>query len=173
MNNALATARPANETAGSKYISGRKGPEIAKLIRADIKAAAKADGTLKGCNVSVRFRWATHSMAIDVVVKSTPAAILNPERVAALAADPYTFSRLPRYTPAGDAILAACERIANEYNYRDSDPMTDYYNDTFFLDVKFDHDLVSAQERAILRPAPVHPRFCACHECDAVGAACG
>jgi len=153
-------------SSGSKYQSGRSGAEIAKLIRNEIKAACKADGPLFGCKVSVRYRSATHRVAIDIEITETPASILNHERVLAVAANPYEVCRLPRYTPQGEAMLAAAQQIADAYNRFESDIQTDYNNDAFFCSVTFDYGLAQRHEAAILCPVVLHPACCGCADCE-------
>ena len=152
------------KSAGSKWQAGRKGTEIAALIRSDVRAACKADGPLKGCKVSVRFSWATHSKAIDITIQSAPVQVLSSDYERHYARNPY--EHLPasqRYTAAGKALLAACEAIAAEYNRFDSDSMTDHFNDEFFCHVDFDHGMEDAQRAQILAP---HPACCGCSDCD-------
>lgn len=154
------------EEMANKYQAGRTGAEIAKLIRGEIKTACKTDGPLHGCKVSVRYRSATHRMAIDIEITETPASILNHERVLAVAANNIEAWRLPRYTAQGEAMLAAAKRIADAFNRFDSDIQTDYNNDLFFCSVTFNYDLTQRQEAAILCPVASHPACCGCADCE-------
>ena len=154
------------KSAGSKYVSGRKGTEIAALIRSDIRAACKADGPLKGCKMSVRFSWSTHAKSIDIVIQAAPVTVLGAAYVLHYARTPNAHFDRPaseRITAAGHAIRAACEAIAREYNRFDTDLQTDYHNDEFFLSVDFSSDLEDAQRAQILAP---HPACCGCSDCE-------
>lgn len=154
---------------GSKWVSGRKGPEIAKLIRTEIRQACKTDGVLKGCKVSVRYEPATHRKSIDIEIQAAPVNVCNAVRVKAEKADPHGFRREERFSTAGAAILAECKRIADQYNRFDSDPSSDYNNDDFFCRVEFDWTLVKAHSDQILNE--VHPACCGCAECEVALAA--
>lgn len=154
------------KSAGSKYQSGRKGTEIGALIRAEIRAACKADGPLKGCKVSVRFSWSTHAKSIDIAIQAAPVTVLGAAYVLHYARTPHVHFDRPaseRITAAGHAIRAACEAIAREYNRSDSDSQTDYFNDEFFCHVDFSSELEEAQRAQILAP---HPACCGCSDCE-------
>jgi hypothetical protein len=131
--------------------------EIAKLIRADIKAA-KATGDLPAdLNVSVRFRWATHSAAIDVEIRDRPDLwercpgyrIAPGDSVgvgcgAYGCPDTYTHDRL---TAEGQRIVAVVEAIHGAYNYDGSDSMVDYFDVRYYGQVSVE-DAWGAKFRA-------------------------
>ena len=151
-------------TAGSKFQKGRKGTEIAALIRSEIRAAAKADGPLHGCKVSVRFSWATHSMSISIRVESAPVNVRNAVWVKANAANPYHFQDgVSRESAAGTAIIAECDHIAAQYNRFDSDSQSDYFNDGFFCRAAFTTEIENEHDAAILCE---HPACCGCADCE-------
>ena len=153
-----------NNAAGSKFQKGRKGTEIAALIRSEIRAAAKADGPLRGCKTSVRFAWATHSMSIAIAIESAPVSIRNPAWVKANASNPHVYQEgVSRESAAAIAMLDECNRIADQYNRHDSDSQSDYFNDEFFCRVSFAHDLEKAHDAAILCE---HPACCGCADCE-------
>lgn len=154
---------------GSKWVSGRTGPEIAKLIRTEIRQACKGEGPLKGCKVSVCYEPATHRKSIEIEIQAAPVNVCNAVRVKAEKADPHGFHRESRHSVAGDAILAECKRIAGQYNRFDSDSQTDYNNDDFFCNVDFDWTLVKVHSDQILNE--VHPACCGCAECEVALAA--
>jgi hypothetical protein len=134
-----------NMSRGAKYDANMTGPEIAKAIRTDIKAAQKA-GDLPAMKVSVRFRWSTHAMAIDVNIKEWSGQIWSTKRVREEMAGEYTFTS--RYTLAASLLVDAVKSYANAYNYDRSDRMTDYFDVNFYLSVDFDSDLCEASRKA-------------------------
>lgn len=151
--------------AGTKYVSGRKGTEIAKLIRNEIRDACKVAGPLNGCKVSVRFRWATHSKAIDIEIQGAPFNVMNPTWVLAHAENPHRFQDgVDCYSAELRAAEKAASSIAAQYNRFDSDSQTDYFNDDFFQHVSFAHDMTEAHTAKILCSA--HPACCGCSGCE-------
>lgn len=157
-------------SSGSKFQAGRKGTEIAALIRGEIRAACKADGPLKGYKVSVRFRWATHSKAIDIEIQDAPANIMTPEWVRANAAGDWRATEgVRRFTPIALAAQETLRTIAAQFNRFDSDSQSDYYNDEFFCSVDFAHDLEDAHTAKILSEG--HPACCGCAACELAYAA--
>ncbi|WP_267396185.1 MULTISPECIES: hypothetical protein [unclassified Sphingomonas] len=130
---------PANESRGSKYEATRNLPltEVAKRMRADIKAAQVAGTLAVGLKVSVRV---AHHTAIDVRVTAAPNgfAFHNP---AALHHEhetrngPWSPFHRERYSPEWKAAKDALEAIHRSYNRDNSDSMTDYFDVRFYGDV--------------------------------------
>lgn len=142
---------------GDKYDSSLSGPEIAKRIRADIKAAIRA-GTLSDGVYSVRYRSASMCQAIDVRVKHLPGvAILNPERIAfdALEWEQQRDQRTPDiYNDIGKSVLKTLERIRWAYNHDGSDSQIDYFDVNFYGSVGFSSRFERAERERITAGQP-------------------
>lgn len=139
---------------GNKYERGLDVAEIAKRVRADIKAAVKAKALPAG-KYSVTISRFSGGRSMDVRVRDLPASfvLLNPERVKREAANPHEFiydGHCPRYTPEGKAMLSLLERIANAYNYNRSDTMTDYFDVNYYCHVSVDWELEKRLRAAML-----------------------
>jgi hypothetical protein len=133
-------------TLGAKYRANMTGPEIAKAIRADIKAAQKA-GDLPAMTVSVRSRLSTHAMAIDVEIKAWSGQVWSTARAR------YDVMRtggpIPsRLSHSASLLLDAVKSYADAYNYDRSDLATDYHNVNFFGSVDFAPELTDASREA-------------------------
>jgi hypothetical protein len=111
----------------SKNLAG--GVEIAKLVRADIKAAVKA-GTLPKGKYSVKSDF----KSIDVKVSDlnitvySEAALTSPGRV-------YVYEL---YSERMAAALKTLREIHGAYNYDGSDLASDYFNVRYYGDVSLD-----------------------------------
>ena len=138
------TARPVY---GSKHVERRDITEIAKLVRADIKAAIKA-GVLAPVKVSVRIQRGTMSRSLDVYVTEAPEWMLIWDRAYVRHAVETNFApyRGRRYSASAHATIKRLQAMVNAYNRNDSDIMVDYYNVDFYSTVDFSHDL-SIQDR--------------------------
>ncbi len=109
-------------TVGSRYTGWVNATDVAKNVRTEIKQA-KADGTLPATlKVSVRSRKYAGGQAVDVTLSgwATP-------DVWTVTADGTT-----TMTAAASRALVAVEKIRNAYNRNASDPMTDYYDVTYY-----------------------------------------
>ena len=128
---------------GSKYVRGMNVTEIAKRIRADIKAAV-ASGALPKAKYSVRIE--RYSMGQSVTVKVSDVVIPNAtclriyteEFLRASVETPHTFFPHDRMTTSACSFLRAVKAIVNEYNEGESDSHTDYYRSNFHSSVSFD-----------------------------------
>lgn len=148
----------ANNFQGTKYEATAKLSltDVAKLCRADIKAAVKAGTLPQGLKVSVRTDYYAGGASIRVAVTALPAGfpVLNAERVKVDHEDPHTFRpeyHYPRYTPEATALLKTLAGIFDAYNFDNSDSMTDYFH-TRFGDgrPKFEHELEEVDRAAVL-----------------------
>ena len=121
---------------GSKYQEVRKQglstTDIAKLIRNDIKKK------FPKVKASVRTQYFAGGSAIDVYIKDAPFNPINPKW------NPKDWSATliqnPRYTKQGSKLLKDIEKLGQKYQLHDVDSMTDYFNVSFYLDVKYDYD---------------------------------
>jgi hypothetical protein len=109
-------------TTGSKYTGYQDAALIAKAIRADIKQAQK-DGLIP-TDVKISVRCEKYSMGQSVNARITG---WTADQVWSWTADGYR-----ALTPAAKAIKDRVEQIREDYNRNNSDPMTDYYEVTYY-----------------------------------------
>jgi hypothetical protein len=144
---------------GDKYQRGLDITEIAKRIRAEIKADIKA-GILPNGKYSVTIDRFSGGQSLDVTIKAIDShkLMLNPARVVWEKNNPRQFvGNLPSwdeafegYTPEGERILDRVKDIVNAYNYDGSDSMTDYFNVNFYGKVEFGWEFEKEQKAIIL-----------------------
>ena len=107
---------------GSRYTGYTDAAVVAKNVRADIKQA-KADGTLpKNLKTSVRCQKYAGGQSVSVTLSGWTRA-----QVWDVTADGTT-----KMTPAAISTMHAVESIRTAYNRNASDPMTDYYDVTYY-----------------------------------------
>jgi hypothetical protein len=138
---------------GSKYEQTKnlRTAEVAKLIRADIKAALKAGELPAGTKVSVKTDTFAGGTAIRITVTACPLQIWTEEF---LKSDPNKFFEGDRRTPEAVALLAKLETFHSAYNYDRSDIQSDYFSVRYYGDASFDWRLEKAdRERTIVRKA--------------------
>lgn len=137
-------------TYGSKYSKGVDVAEIAKSVRADIKAAIKA-GELPAIKVGVTVSRYAGGRSLRLNVTACPVDIMNPARVLADAANPHAYPTVREvHTEEGRAILAHLESIVGAYNFDGSDTQSDYFHVNFYAHVGFSSELERAQRAAIV-----------------------
>lgn len=126
---------------GSKYAEteGLRTAEIAKRIRADIKAAV-AEGRLPRAKYSVVTDVYSMGSSINVRISKVERqgfTLLNPGRLRWDLENPHLghwacpADHMALYSPEATAVRAAVEAIMAAYNYDGSEPETDYYNVRF------------------------------------------
>ena len=130
---------PANETRGSKYAATRDLPltEIAKRMRADIKAGQSAGAIPAGLKVSVRV---VHHSSIDMRVTAapdgfafwSPAFLIHQHETDN---GPWRLFDGERLSPAWRAAKDRLDAIHGSYNRDNSDSMTDYFDVRYYGDV--------------------------------------
>lgn len=117
--------------------------EIAKLIRADIKAAVKV-GRLPKAKYYVNTSSYSGGGSIDIRfarVEEPGFVLFNPERVRFdLETNYREFTRLPIFSERTVAICAELKAISDAYNYDGSDLMTDYFHVRFYGNAEPCHD---------------------------------
>jgi hypothetical protein len=146
---------------GSKYIAGLDKADIAKAVRADIKAAVAA-GTLPEAKYSVRISRFAGGSSITVKVADLPGRTFTDGWLKGghgwLLKAPATIEdgeivRPSKYTRAANATLDALKEILAAYNFDGSDSSVDYFHVNFYahvdLDSKWEHSK-EAVERACL-----------------------
>ena len=131
---------PANEFKGSKYEATKRmsTPEIAKLIREDIKAAKKRGQLPAALKLSVRSDSFSGGSSIDIVIKALPEGqqLFNPEWMKATDnGKKYNEHNLPRYTKTVRGWIELLKEIHRSYNRDNSDHMTDYFSVNYYGDV--------------------------------------
>lgn len=136
---AVQACQVASRGEGAKYDSSLGVVEIAKRIRADIKAAIAA-GTIPAIKTSVRISRYSMGRSIDVTVTEAPFAIINPAYTEAVNAGScvWDLDGIAKYTPEALRVLDVIKDIRDAYNYDRSDAMTDYYDTNFGGGVSYD-----------------------------------
>lgn len=125
----------AYHTTGTKYQATRdlSRVEIAKLIRADIKAAAAAGELPAGLKVAVRTSRYAGGGSIDVAITAAPLNPVNPAWVSLPDNEKWGPGRtVDRFTVEGQRIAAVIAEIHASYNYDNSDSMTDYFHVRYY-----------------------------------------
>lgn len=135
---------------GSKYETTRNLSivDVAKLVRADIKAAEKAGKLPKGIKVAVRTQKYSGGCSLDVEIQAAPGLMIcNPERVKFDRDFPHGYTKLPLLSEGASAVRDAVEALVSAYNYNDSDTLTDYFSYKFAGSVQFSMEARCADER--------------------------
>lgn len=147
---------------GDKYDRSLSTTEIAKRIRADIKAAVEA-GELPGKPVtySVISRYFSGGSSIDVTARG----ILG-SRVAGEEAERDNRregKRWPWLTDEARAVMAVLERIHDAYNHNGSEIQVDYFDVNYYGSVEIETEETAAfREREAAKPKKVWPVCEAC-----------
>jgi len=123
--------------------------EIAKLIRADIKAIGLTKKN--GFKISVTTDKFSGGCAIDVRVAAMPFELYTQEYLElqeeyknnwgdpSLKCKIYSLeSENTRYNPKAKVIVETLEHIYKSYSYSDSDSQVDYFNTNYYGAVSFD-----------------------------------
>lgn len=159
---------------GTKYAATKdlNRVEIAKLIRADIKAAV-ANGSLPKASYSVKTESYAGGGSINVRIANVekPGFVLaNADRIRWDHENPHAgLCGCPseaRWLYSGDAreLLRAVDAIMGAYNYDGSDIQSDYFNVRFYGHAEFSHawadERIASEKPAILgtvtEPAPAN-----------------
>jgi hypothetical protein len=137
---------------GAKYDRNLDIAEIAKRVRADIKALV-SDGQLPRAKYSVRIDRFSGGCSLDVRIDEVPFPILNEERVRCDTLEPHVYhaDTLPLHTDAAQDLLRRIEMVTAAYNYDGSDSQTDHFNVNFYGHASFRWDGQEKREREALR----------------------
>lgn len=137
---------------GAKYDKSLSRTEIAKRIRADIKAGVAA-GELPRAKYSVR--TSTYSMggSIDVSISDVDGLIFlhNVKRLAADHDHPNVFCPINWLSDEAGALLKKVDAIRGAYNHDGSDSQTDYFDVRFYGHAEFDHAYTSTRRAEEIR----------------------
>lgn len=152
-------------TTGSKYQRGMDTAQVAKLVRADIKAAKKAGTLPASLETSVRISRFAGGSSLSITVTAAPVQIHASDYMAHhVRTKGHQHWEGERFTPQARALLAKLEAIGGEYNRTDRDSQADYHNTNFFLHVDFhgdlereDREILSSYYAALPAPAPGAP----------------
>ncbi len=144
---------------GSKHDSSLNITEIAKRVRADIKAAIKSDELPAGLKCSVRISRYSMGQSLTVSVKAAPGIeLINPAFIAAKAADGVNWPcDIHQTSDEARALLEDLRAIVAAYNYDGSDMMTDYYHVNFSGSVDISWKLLRDLEAAAVEKASSKP----------------
>ncbi len=150
-----------NHFQGSKYDANLDTAEIAKLVRADIKAAVKS-GTLPAGKYSVRIERYSMGSSISVRIGDLDGVLFEPEYLVrgeeflrggpVLMADD-RIAYPSRYLPWVNETVSMVEEMLNAYNHDRSDSMSDYYDVKFHARVTLDSDWERFRRELEKRPA--------------------
>ena len=135
---------------GNKYDEALGTTEIAKRIRADIKAAVKAGTLPAGIKVSVRTRHFAGGSSIDLDITAFPENTLNLAEVAAGEIAPLMLHRFGLYTSEAARALSELEAIMGAYNFDGSDTQTDYFHVKFYGHAGISRELQAAHRAELL-----------------------
>jgi len=144
---------------GPKYERDLTIVEIAKRLRAEIKAAVK-EGKLPKCKYSVRISRYSGGRSLNVAIKDYPKPIHN-RRHLELDHELSKGSKLlglkkyqdlwaeretmPQYTEELVDLIRTLEMGASQWNYDGSDPQTDYFNVNYYSHVDIDCEQAHAE----------------------------
>jgi hypothetical protein len=131
-------------TTGSKYESTASlcDTEIAKLIRADIKAAIKSGELPAGLKCSVRCSGSSLHSSIEIRVTAAPGVTYwRPEFLAHEATSPRVLFEGDRITDDAKRILNVLNKIHGAYNFDNSDSQTDYFHVRYYGSAEFGWEL--------------------------------
>jgi len=139
-----------------KHEAGMDIKDIAKAVRADIKAAQK-EGTLPKMKISVRTERYSGGQSLSVTIKEFPIQILNIWRVKIQKENPNYFighicedhPAYEMYTPLAKKALAKLKEISNAYNYDGSETMVDYFDVNYYEHVGFDYRIEGTERREL------------------------
>ena len=127
--------------------------DIAKAIRADIKAAKKAGKLPASVKVAVRGRSFAGGCALDVTVTACAFQIQSDERIQWVIDNPHIgyFDAPEKFTTEAAATLKAIDAIVAPYHWSESDSQTDYWaNNFFFHGCDFDYKIEKADKAATI-----------------------
>ena len=127
---------------GNKYEATRNltVKEIAKLIRKDVKENIQS-GLLPKIKVSVTTESFAGGSVINLRVKKAPFNPFNEDYVKSHIENPYgTRHGIERFTQEAKDVLHKLEDIVNQYNYDNSDLMTDYFERGFYESIEYDYE---------------------------------
>lgn len=146
---------------GDKFNRDRNIADVAKLVRADIKAAIASNLLPKGIKCSVRIERYSMGRTLHVTVTACPVMVVNPAFVRWSRNNPHASmldapaEASDRYSPEGRHILNTLTSIVEAFNRRvTSNQPDDYSNVAFHTDIQFDIDLRNGQSAAILALQP-------------------
>lgn len=119
---------------GSKYTGYRPAAEVAKLIRAELKAAQKAGELPTEIKFSVTSDYFSGGQSVSVEIRGW-----TDEEVWETYQDAYDMPR-KSIRPAAAGVKRKVERIANAYNRDRSDSQVDYFDVMYYCRVEFESD---------------------------------
>lgn len=140
-------------TKGSKYNKDLNIKDIAKLIRKDIKTAIK-EGKLPEMKTSVRINRYSGGQSLTIDIKEFKVGgFLNPEYIKAYHKNPHlAYTEYPpRYYPFVERALEDLERIANAYNYDNSDSMFDYFDVNYYTTIGINWEVEKEQREELTK----------------------
>jgi hypothetical protein len=135
---------------GGKYERGLDVADIAKRVRADLKAAVKAGELPKSFKAGVRISRFSGGCSITVTIKVPGVPAVNPARVEFEHDHPHTYCDVALFTEEYTALKKKVEAILKAYNFDGSDTQTDYFHVNFYGSVSLDYDAEKAEKAELL-----------------------
>lgn len=138
-----------NTTTGAKYEIARNLDiaAIAKLIRADLKAAFGKTATF---SVTVSRYSMGQSLTVKVKSASVGPIIHNVDRVIAEHANPHVYNGTPWMSAEARTFLASVSAVVDAYRTNTSCLESDYSHTNFYAHVDFSNDLISASRATVV-----------------------
>jgi hypothetical protein len=139
---------------GTRYERGRDIKEIAKLVRTDIKEAAKKGRIPKRIKTSVRISRYAGGQSLNVYIRHLGGnRVINPAWVKWHNENPHGYfgDAPPRYTALAIHTRRTIEGIVAAYNFDDSDSQVDYFHCNFYGHVEFDYEMEEADRNLAQR----------------------
>jgi hypothetical protein len=130
--------------ARSKFDRNLDIKDIAKALRADVKKLQKM-GLFAGMKVSVRIERYSMGQSLNVTITKWDGQLHNPEWIAE---DPNYRYEINRWAAPVSRAVKALEVLANQWNYDNSDAMTDYYDVNYYTSVSVCYELARADRKA-------------------------
>ena len=135
---------------GTKYAATKDMDikDIAKLIRADIKASIKA-GQIPDGKYAVKISRYSMGQSLDVSISDVDIQIYNVEKIYAEDRRENT-DGLYIYSEEGRAILSAVQGIIDSYNFDKSKMIEDYHHQKFYGHVTYDSCFTNYKREAVI-----------------------
>jgi len=140
--------------AGEKYDDALTIKEIAKLVRAELRAR------FPDCKFSVKTEYFSMGSAIHVSLMAAPFRALADEAKTHTQVSNHGINEDARLTTDAKTVMVKVGKIVNGYNYDDSDSMVDYFDTNFYFHLnigKWDRPFeIKAAKKKVSKITPVH-----------------
>lgn len=132
---------------GEKHNRELTGAQISAAIRRDIKQAV-ATGELAAAKYSVTLKTFSGGQSITVRISEVPFDLFEKRFLRhELDTKGRVFYEGERYSEKLRALLKQVKKLADAYNFNDSDLQTDYFHVNYYLNVAVDHTFEAEQRK--------------------------